>query len=222
MRRCIIGKTLVGSDIRDLVVLAPGSTSELIARFFGQFSGDLRTHPVDTQTLLDLRAEELGRGARLVTFGSDIIVSARTLSHFRFGAYNLHPGPPSYPGWAPEQFAAHDQAAVFGATAHQMIERVDAGPIVGVEVFPVARGSTAGELAIEATKAVGRLLLRLGPDLVRQASPLAELSVRWGENRGTKAKLAQLRQNEQVWTGLSHEIFARPANRADTLPWPAS
>src|ERR1035438_5963276 len=75
--------------------------------------------------------------ARLIAFVAPEIVSNATLALLGYGALNFHPGPPSYPGWAPAHFALYEQATEFGATVHVMVERVDAGSIVDVARFPI-------------------------------------------------------------------------------------
>ena len=97
----------------------------------------LTIYPVATSD--DLAAIDTGvlRRARLIAFSSPVIVPPDVLSALGFGAYNFHPGPPEYPGWAPAHFALYEGAAEFGATAHAMAERVDSGPIVAVSRFPI-------------------------------------------------------------------------------------
>src|ERR1700742_508355 len=68
--------------------------------------------------------------SRLVGFATPVIVPPHVLDALGFGAYNFHPGPPQYPGWAPAHFALYERATEFGATAHMMAARVDSGPIV--------------------------------------------------------------------------------------------
>jgi methionyl-tRNA formyltransferase len=72
--------------------------------------------------LSDVRAlePELLRRARLIAFTTDVIVPPDILDHLGFGAYNFHPGPPHFPGWAPALFAVHHHATEFGVTAHMM------------------------------------------------------------------------------------------------------
>jgi len=77
------------------------------------------------------------RRARLIAFVTPVIVPKGILEQVGYGAFNFHPGPPSYPGWAPAHFALYDQASEFGATVHVMVEQVDAGPIIEVAPFPV-------------------------------------------------------------------------------------
>jgi methionyl-tRNA formyltransferase len=54
--------------------------------------------------LAALNADVLER-ARLITFVTPEIVSKSILARLGYGAFNFHPGPPSYPGWAPAHFA---------------------------------------------------------------------------------------------------------------------
>src|ERR1700726_5331831 len=75
--------------------------------------------------------------ARLIAFVTAEIVPPSVLARLGYGAFNFHPGPPSYPGWAPAHFAVYEGATEFGATAHVMIEQVDAGPIIEVALFPI-------------------------------------------------------------------------------------
>src|ERR1035437_10565340 len=86
--------------------------------------------------LAALNADLLGR-ARLISFVTPEIVSQSILARLSYGAFNFHPGPPSYPGWAPSHFALYERATEFGATVHVMVEQVDAGPIIGVALFPI-------------------------------------------------------------------------------------
>ena len=100
------------------------------------------------ETAADLAALERDtlRRARLIGFATPVIVPPDILQALGYGAYNFHPGPPQYPGFAPAQFAIYDQAAEFGATVHEMADRVDSGPIVDVARFSVPAGISVIEL----------------------------------------------------------------------------
>src|SRR3979411_1272886 len=69
---------------------------------------------------------EILQRARLIAFTTPVIVPGNILARLGYGAYNFHPGPPEYPGWAPAHFALCERAAAFGATVHVMVEHVDA------------------------------------------------------------------------------------------------
>ena len=87
-------------------------------------------------------------GARLIFFSLNVIVPASVLNRLGEPAYNLHPGPPEYPGSHPDCFAIYDGATRFGATLHEMIAKVDAGPIVKVSEFDIPQGVDSLELAL--------------------------------------------------------------------------
>src|ERR1700683_4235211 len=86
--------------------------------------------------LAGMDSDLLGR-ARLIAFVTAEIVPPSVLARLGYGAFNFHPGPPSYPGWAPAHFALYDEAAEFGATVHAMAARVDSGAIVEAVHFPI-------------------------------------------------------------------------------------
>jgi methionyl-tRNA formyltransferase len=122
--------------------------------------------------------------ARLIAFSTNVIVPGKLLNHLGFGAYNFHPGPPDFPGWAPAYLALHRGAREFGATAHVMTERIDAGPIIGVELFPVPEGISAPALEGLAYGHLAKLFWRFVPLLAAQSEPLVEIGMPW---RGEKA-----------------------------------
>ncbi len=74
---------------------------------------------------------------RLIAFMTATIVPQELLSRLKMTPYNIHPGPPEYPGSHPESFAIWQEARTYGVTAHEMTARVDAGPIVAVYRFPM-------------------------------------------------------------------------------------
>jgi hypothetical protein len=78
-----------------------------------------------------------GTRARLVAFCTAVVVPPRILARIGCGAYNFHPGPPTYPGRFPSCWGSYEDARRFGATLHAMAARVDEGPIIAVEWFAV-------------------------------------------------------------------------------------
>jgi methionyl-tRNA formyltransferase len=132
-------------------------------------------------TLVDLLAldAEIFSHARLVAFSSNVIVPAEIPRQLNFGAYNFHPGSPDFPDWAPAYFALHRGATHFGATAHVMIERVDAGPIVGVEMFRIPGGATPAALEGLSYGYLARLFWRFAEQLATESEPLPELQIEW-------------------------------------------
>lgn len=134
------------------------------------------------------------RRARLIAFTTGVIVPGAVLDRLGHGAYNFHPGPPQYPGWAPAHFATYDRATEFGCTMHRMVERVDAGPIVAVDPFAIPPGLTVGALEhIVYTKLI-QMFLNMARTLATQVSPLIESDIRWGNNRKTRADFTRMCQ----------------------------
>ncbi len=148
--------------------------------------------PVETSAALAALAPELLSQARLVAFTSPIIVPATVLDLLGFGAYNFHPASPDFPGWAPAHFAVYHQATQFGATAHVMAERVDAGPIIDVELFSISRDISVGELQQRAYASLARLFWRQAKILATQSEPLAELPIRWSGKKTSRSCYAAM------------------------------
>jgi methionyl-tRNA formyltransferase len=132
-------------------------------------------------SLADLKAlpPELLPRSRLIGFVTPVIVPKSTLNALGYGAYNFHPGPPNYPGSLPSHFAVYNKATEFGATAHLMKERVDTGPIVGVERFAVPPGTPVRGLEQLALNKVALLFWNLSKALANSAEPLPQLPVEW-------------------------------------------
>jgi methionyl-tRNA formyltransferase len=145
-------------------------------------------------TLSDVRAlePELLRRARLVAFTTDVIVPPDILDHLGFGAYNFHPGPPHFSGWAPALFAVHHHATEFGVTAHMMAQRVDEGPIVGVELFRIPSDIDLHSLEELACVRLAHLFWRLAKLLATQIEPLPELPIRWSGKKNSRRSYAAL------------------------------
>jgi methionyl-tRNA formyltransferase len=145
-------------------------------------------------TLGDLETiePEVLRDARLVVFTSGVIVPRRLLEALGHGAYNFHPGPPHYPGWAPAHFALYDGAQTFGATAHAMAEKVDAGPIVGVETFVIPDNADVRELEQIAFVHLAYLFWRMSRDIACEPGQLPKLPYAWSGTKSTRKMYQEL------------------------------
>ena len=121
--------------------------------------------------------------ARLIAFVTAEIVPPSVLARLGYGAFNFHPGPPSYPGWAPAHFALYDQAPVFGATLHVMVEQVDAGPIIDVAFFPVPADISVVGLEGLAYAHLAQLFWRRAKSLATDAAPPSTLPIEWGSRK---------------------------------------
>jgi formyl transferase-like protein len=149
---------------------------------------------VPVETLTDLNALEpdtLAR-ARLIAFVTGVIVPANVLDQLGYGAYNFHPGPPTYPGWAPAHFALYERATEFGATAHVMVARVDEGPIVAVEMFSIPPSASVASLEGMAYERLAYLFWTLAIQLATRSEPLAQLPLRWSGTKNTRRGYAAI------------------------------
>ena len=136
--------------VEGLALLTDAAEQVALSRILRSFRPNLTIWPASS--IAELRKIDAAalRDARLVAFASGVIVPSDLLARFGHGAFNFHPGPPSYPGWAPAHFALYDRADSFGVTFHAMAERVDSGTILDVVSFPIPPASTLmglGELA---------------------------------------------------------------------------
>ncbi len=175
------------------LILLTGKAGALeLAQFLKLQQPTLEVFHVATRGELEAFPQELFAEARLIGFGTDVVVPARILRRLGYGAYNFHPGPPSYPGWAPASFAIYDGAPIFGATAHEMIKEVDAGPIVGTELFPLLPDVTPDQLEREALRAMLRLFRRLGPWLACNPNPHPTLPLTWSGPARTRAEFRRI------------------------------
>jgi methionyl-tRNA formyltransferase len=152
----------------------------------------LTVRPVSTLDEVTALEPELLRRARLIAFVTPVVVPPKALNQLGYGAYNFHPGPPHFPGWAPAHFAVYHQATEFGATAHVMTKRVDDGPIVGVESFCIPANITVSGLDSLAYAHLARLFWQLAKALAIQIEPLAELPIRWSGTKTSRRHFAAM------------------------------
>ena len=126
-------------------------------------------------------------GLRLIAFCTDIIVPTSVLELCDAGAYNFHPGSPEYPGLFPSCFAIYEGAISFGATAHRMTQDIDAGEIVGTEIFEIPQDIDRFTLDSKSFEAIARLFSRLADQLADIGTPLPPSGEEWtGRARGKK------------------------------------
>lgn len=120
---------------RHICVLNSGEEGPHLADFLRQQRTGLVVSVARTLEELDAIVSDQDGKVRLISIVSDVIVPKRILDQLVVTPYNIHPGPPAYPGYNPECWAIWEQAAEFGVTAHVMVTKVDAGAIVAVSRF---------------------------------------------------------------------------------------
>ncbi|HEY3790378.1 MAG TPA: formyltransferase family protein [Bradyrhizobium sp.] len=168
----------------DTIILLSGEAERGALPFalFGH-NPHLQVIPVQTSADLDALDPSVLARARLISFVTPVIVCADILHRLGYGAFNFHPGPPEYPGWAPAHFALYNREAEFGATAHVMVERVDAGPIVGVARFPIPPGVSVLSLEGLAYAHLAQLFWSMAERLAADPAPPPALPVQWGSKK---------------------------------------
>jgi methionyl-tRNA formyltransferase len=177
----------------DTIILLTGEVEyPFLASALRDHNPQLTLCPVVTSADLSALAPQVLRRARLVAFATDVVVPRAILDQLGYGAYNFHTGSPHFPGWRPAHFAVYRRAKEFGVTAHIMVEKVDAGPIVGVERFPIPDGITVLSLEEMTYASLARLFRRLAKPLATQSEPLPELPERWSGRKTTRRDLAAL------------------------------
>ena len=117
--------------------------------------------------------------SRLISFGSRHYIPPDILDRIGYGSYNLHPGPPNYPGWAPFYYAIYDRATRYGVTFHEMNDKIDAGDIVRVRDFDIPAHATTQELVNLTEFHMFELLKELAPSLKNQTDYLATTDLNW-------------------------------------------
>lgn len=168
----------------DTVILLAGQAEQVaMPPVLRAHNPNLTVLPVaNAADLAGLDSDLLGR-ARLIAFVTPEIVSQRVLAKLGYGAINFHPGPPEYPGWAPSHFALYERATEFGATVHVMVERVDAGPIIGVARFPVPRDVSVLGLEGLAYAHLAHQFWRMAKLLATDPQPPPVLAVEWASRK---------------------------------------
>jgi methionyl-tRNA formyltransferase len=168
----------------DIIILLAGAVERPVLRSLLLGHNPLLTvMAVETRDDLSALSSDQLRRARLIAFVTPEIVPASILAQLGYGAFNFHPGPPAYPGWAPSHFALYDQATEFGATAHVMVEQVDAGPIIDVSLFPIPADISVFGLEGLAYAHLAHLFWRMAKSLATDPEPPPTRPIQWGATK---------------------------------------
>ncbi len=143
---------------------------------------------VPAYTLKDL--EEAGaqgwNDTFLLSFGTGVIVPAEILKKLENRAINIHPASRRFPGRDPHHFAAYENVAEYGATAHWMTERVDAGKII-IEDQVVFEPGLSPENLLEIAEARGLEIFRRLIELVLgPGAEIPDAGLEWEGKKRTR------------------------------------
>jgi methionyl-tRNA formyltransferase len=171
----------------DTIILLTGPAEQVaLASVLRGHRPELVIYPVTVSEQLAALDADVLRRARLIAFSSPIIVPPKVLDALGYGAYNFHPGPPDYPGWAPSHFALYESESEFGVTLHAMAARVDAGPIVEAVRFPIPPDIGVVGLEGLAYAHLARMYWSFAAQLATEASLLPVTSLAWGSRKNTR------------------------------------
>ncbi len=107
----------------------------------------------------------------LLNFLCPVILPERLLQKVRGPAVNFHPAPPEWPGIGSPSLALYHNETTFGATAHLMVEKVDAGAILKVIRFPIAEAETCETLFARSLAHALLLLYQVGFEIAVGNTP---------------------------------------------------
>ncbi|MGV7214597.1 formyltransferase family protein [Bradyrhizobium sp. UFLA05-112] len=170
-----------------VVLLTEAAEEVALSRILRSHRQDLTIRPVTGINELRSLEPSLLQQARLIAFASNTIVPADLLASLGYGAYNFHPGPPTYPGWAPTHFALYDRATEFGVTFHAMAERVDTGMILDVTSFPIPENTGVSGLCELTYVQLLKLFAEWADRLARQPLlPTPHPAIQWSGRRNSR------------------------------------
>jgi methionyl-tRNA formyltransferase len=197
LRHVFIGTEWLQSGIcmaiKRIILLAGETEGPYLAAILRSHEAKLSVDHVNSVDELNAATAEDVAGARLVSFCSSVIVPAAVLSRLPGPSYNFHPGPPEYPGRYPSMFALYDGAERFGITVHEMVAKVDAGPIVGAEWFNVPATCDLNTLDEFTYATLADKFRTLSFHLAILDQPLRRLPYRWGTRKTKRADSEALR-----------------------------
>ncbi|HZT89959.1 MAG TPA: formyltransferase family protein [Stellaceae bacterium] len=199
-----------------LLLLTGSTEAAVLAPHLSQHNPECAIAPAETLAALE-RALDRGDPARtrLVAFCTAVIVPARILDRLGGGAYNFHPGPPTYPGRYPACWGSYEGATRFGATLHEMRARVDEGPIVAVEWFDVTPPIGHDALSERALRATVDLFRRYAPRLVAEAALPTDARLAWS---GRKWRLSDYEAMCRLPPDIDAAEFARRRRAFAEMP----
>ena len=178
--------------LRHLILLTGGEEARYFRTAFLESDPALAVVTPAGLTELAAAVDRLDGRARLISFLSNVIVPPRVLSKLRTTPYNIHPGPPEFPGSHAESFAIWEGAKTFGVTAHEMTARVDEGPIVSVRRFSMPPCASRTELAeLTYTHAI-KMFGTIAAHCAKTDQPMRRLDESWATRKRTRKQYRAL------------------------------
>jgi methionyl-tRNA formyltransferase len=177
--------------LQSLIIVSPKQFHLGIQNLFASSQPNMTINCVESLLELLLIDNETLCQSRLVSFLNEVILPKFILEKIQFGAINFHPGPPSYPGYAPYSFALYDGVEEYGITMHEMLEKVDSGKIYAVKRFSIPQNCDQKQLMDLCIQNAAALLAKTTPELATQRE-LIHLPDAWGQSKSTRAQYASM------------------------------
>lgn len=189
-----------------LIFLSGEAEGEAFRRHVEGLAPGLETVWCGSIAALDFATRGGGHRTRLITFLSDKIVPEKILARLRPQPINIHPGPPEYPGAHGLAFAIFNGAREYGVTVHEMTGKVDAGPILMVDRFPLPEDAELVSFGNEVYARAVAMADQVLQHCVRTDGPMPHASREsWSSNHCTNKRLKAL---------LTAEPYLTPQDRA--------
>ena len=170
-----------------VVVVADHQESAQLAVYVQRKNPCIEAQVVSTLSEVDAALHGRAQETRLISFCSSVIIPGRILDALGPVPYNIHPASPDFPGSHPDAFAILAGVDMYGATAHEMVRKVDAGAIVDVEWFPVIPSATAEILRDMAFVSAVSLYARLADHCAVSAMAMPHRpDLQWGSRKTTR------------------------------------
>lgn len=128
----------------------------------------------------------------LISFSTSVIVPEPIVTNHNLIALNIHAASPQYPGTHPHHFAVYNNTKEYGATLHFMTKKVDAGPIIDVELFRVKEGDLPINLLSKADKSGLVLYKKVIKNLDNLSFFKENPYLKWGKDKSTREDFKQM------------------------------
>jgi methionyl-tRNA formyltransferase len=138
---------------------------------------------VDQREPAQAARDALATPALIISFLNERILRGPDLN---LPNINFHPAPPEYPGRGSASYALFEEADTFGATAHRMVDAVDAGEILLVEEFPIGDDATCEDVFARGEDACLTLLRRTVDFIVTEGSLPPPCGRQWRRQATTR------------------------------------
>lgn len=177
-----------------IIVLTKPVEAPFLLQFVRTENPDIEVQTATNKAELRGKIGRQAADTRLISFNCNTIVPKDVLDALGPTPYNIHPGPPAYPGTYPVAYALKDNAQQYGATGHEIWEKVDAGPIVYVQQVPLSLDISLTELTELAYTLAIKAFSVIASHCAQSTAALAHLEQQWGQNKSTHKSYQQLCQ----------------------------